>query len=173
MVADEVRKLSGLSGETGKKISARVQAISKAIMETKQTAEHHSEQDARLVQGAERTIHVVVDDFQRGADGLSGSAEVLRSEGSAIQGEIAQVLVALQFQDRVSQILQQATGDMERLAVHLEETQARHASGVKAQAKDASVWLDELCRTYTTSEQMDNHQGVQAQARGGSEITFF
>jgi len=175
VVADEVRKLSGLSGETGKKISARAKAISDAILAARQMAERYSEQDAQMVQSAEAAIHGVVDTFARGADGLSGSAQVLRGEGGAVQGEIAQVLVALQFQDRVSQILRQAIGDMERLASHLDEARAAHANGAELRALDASSWLDELCRTYTTAEQMDNHHGVRSSgsARAADEITFF
>jgi methyl-accepting chemotaxis protein len=84
------------------------------------------------------------------------------------------VLVALQFQDRVSQILDQATSDMGRLITHLEESIALHARGIKSEAIDAGVWLEGLRRTYTTAEQMDNHQGARSQAHGGdSVITFF
>ena len=173
IVADEVRKLSGLSGETGNQISNRVQAISKAILQTRQIAERYAEQDTQHVTEAEKAIHEVVDNFQHGADGLSGSAEVLLNEGTAVQDEIAQVLVALQFQDRVSQILSQAEGDMERLATHLIEAQVLHSQGVESEAIDARHWLDELCHTYTTAEQMDNHHGVRSEAHSGSEITFF
>ena len=173
VVADEVRKLSAMSGETGKLISTRVEAINSAIQRTRQTAERYSEQDARLVQDAESTIHTVVDNFRQSTDGLSGSAEVLRVEGGALQTEIADVLVALQFQDRVSQILHQTTGDIDRLVNHLNEASALQARGIKAEAIDASAWLDELCRTYTTAEQMDNHHGAKSQTQSATEITFF
>ncbi|AFL75932.1 methyl-accepting chemotaxis protein [Thiocystis violascens] len=173
IVAQEVRNLSGLSGETGRNISDRVRAINQAILQTRLTAEQYAEQDARLAQGAERAIHEVVDNFQRGADGLSSSAKVLQHENGAVQEEIAEVLVALQFQDRVSQILRQTTGDMERLTTYLEETQTLRARGVKSEAIDATHWMDELCRTYTTAEQMDNHEGVQSSSNESSDITFF
>ena len=173
VVADEVRKLSGLSGETGNRIGARVQRISKAILQTRQMAERYSEQDGHRVAEAEQTIHEVIDSFQQGADGLSASAEILRDEGSAVQEEIAQVLVALQFQDRVSQILSQAEGDMARLANRLAEAQTSHDQGLTSEGLDARLWLDELCQTYTTVEQMENHLGVSSKAQVGSDVTFF
>ncbi|TCT18184.1 methyl-accepting chemotaxis protein [Thiobaca trueperi] len=173
IVAGEVRNLSALSGETGKQISARVRAINDAILLTRNSAARYAEEDARLVQGAERAIHAVVDSFEHGADGLSGSAALLREVGVAVQGEIAEVLVALQFQDRVTQILCQASGDMERLAGHLEERQRQREQGTQSQTIDAGLWLDELRRTYTMAEQLDNHQGVASQGRGASDITFF
>ncbi|WP_232424162.1 methyl-accepting chemotaxis protein [Imhoffiella purpurea] len=174
IVADEVRNLSAMSGDTGKQIAERVKSINQAIMLAQNTAARYAEEDAQLVQGAEHAIHSVVDKFERGADGLSGSAEMLREVGAAVQGEIAEVLVGLQFQDRVSQILVQATGDMERLASHLEEVLEQQELGHRAQAIDAGHWLQELCRTYTTAEQMDNHHGgAAADAQDNTEITFF
>ena len=38
---------------------------------------------------------------------------------------------------------------------------------------DARLWLDELCQTYTTVEQMENHLGVSTKAQVGSDVTFF
>ena len=101
------------------------------------------------------------------------SAEALRRVGASVQGEISDVLVALQFQDRVSQILHQAVDDMERLASFLETGRLARAQAGATDVIDATAWLDELCRTYTTAEQLENHQGVQAQAREASDITFF
>ncbi|EGV32840.1 methyl-accepting chemotaxis sensory transducer [Thiorhodococcus drewsii AZ1] len=174
IVADEVRNLSSISGNTGKQIADRVKSINQAILLAQNTAARYAEQDAQLVQGAEQAINGVVDKFEQGADGLAGSAALLREVGAAIQNEIAEVLVGLQFQDRVTQILGQATGDMARLGLRLDEVQEQRARGERGLSIDAADWLDELCRTYTTAEQMDNHHGADNSASNASaEITFF
>lgn len=173
VVATEIRSLSALSGDTGKQIRDRADAISKAILQTQSTADRYSREEAQLVAGAEAAIHRVMDGFERGAEGLVDSAEALRQVGFAVQDEISEVLVALQFQDRVTQILRQAMGDMDRLSRHLEEHGQRCAGSGEPERIDAKLWLDELCRTYTTAEQIDNHHGRARHAHTASDITFF
>ncbi|SEI23565.1 hypothetical protein [Pseudomonas asplenii] len=82
-----------------------------------------------------------------------------------VELEIAQVLVALQFQDRVSQMLGHVRDDIARLARHLDEGDARHV--------DTRAWLDELSRTYTTPEQHAIHRGRHGVRDSASDITFF
>lgn len=174
VVADEVRKLSGLSGQTGKDMAQRVEAVGEAIAAILRAAEQFAEQDARAVAHSEQAIAGVLGRFEQATGGLSASATVLQAEGQAMQGEIAEVLVALQFQDRCSQILGHVTTDLERLQQRVAESRAGIAAGEQPAALDAADWLAVFSRSYTTLEQVDNHHGNGgAGSAAPAEITFF
>jgi methyl-accepting chemotaxis protein len=169
VVADEVRKLSDLSGGTGKKIGETVETVNKAIAATLDISRQYAEQDAETVTKSELVIEHVVGRVQKAVDNLTNSSEVLRQETRTIGAEIAEVLVALQFQDRISQVLGHVSNDMGKLKDRIAQHDAQAATAI-----DAAAWLEELSHTYTVPEQHDVHGGGKAGgAAAASEITFF
>jgi len=173
VVADEVRSLSTMSGQTGRDISAKVEIVNAAIMGTLQTVEEYAQRNSQVINGAEKTIHQVLATFQSAVTGLSDSAQILQIESNGIQGEISQVLVELQFQDRVSQILRHIMDDLERLKSRIDQDLGKHAKGQNGEVIDIASWLRVTEQGYTTLEQFANHSGAQASSPGKSEITFF
>ena len=175
VVADEVRKLSTLSNETGKQISSRVDAVAKAIQDAVQMTEQFSSQDAQTMRDSEQTIEHVLQVFRGAVEHLTTNADQFQHEGRAVQNSVGEVIVSLQFQDRVSQILHQIIADLNRLQDRLAEHDMRQANGQSSPSLDAKVWLDDLARTYTTLEEVDNHQGAakKSASSGATEITFF
>ncbi len=175
VVADEVRTLSTRSGETGARIGRRIEQINSALQTAlDRTAEYAAEDNTRLAK-SETSIDQVLKQFQSSSESILQSAQVLEHESAAVQTSVEEVLVNLQFQDRVSQILGHVIDDMEKLvgAIADQETRLRHGESVIA--IDTSEWLRSLQKTYTTLEQVDVHRGSGAQAKGSnnSEITFF
>ena len=164
VVADEVRKLSTLSSDTGKKMSEKVGIINTSITDVFEVAELSSENDMQSVASSESTIKHVLDRFHEVTSQLSNSAELLQHESAGIGGEISEVLVALQFQDRTSQILAHVRGNMDNLHRHLSD---------KDTGIDAKSWLAEMELTYATDEQRKIHHGARAAASEAQEITFF
>jgi methyl-accepting chemotaxis protein len=138
------------------------------------TAEYAAEDNTRLAK-SETSIEQVLKQFQSSSESILQSAQVLEHESSAVQASVEEVLVNLQFQDRVSQILGHVINDMEKLvgAIADQETRLRHGEPVVT--IDTSEWLRSLQKTYTTLEQVDVHRGSGAKAKGSnnSEITFF
>ena len=174
VIADEVRKLSTMSGDTGKQITARVDGVTLAIQGAVQIAERYAEQDARAMRDSEQLIEGVLNVFRGAVEHLTQAATQFQHEGQAVQETVSGVIVSLQFQDRVSQILHQTMDDMARLEGVLNENRERSARGEPVPPIDVAAWLDDLSRTYTTLEQLDNHQGTQSNAPGkATEITFF
>ncbi len=175
VVADEVRKLSTMSNETGKQISSRVDAVGKAIQEAVQMAERFSIQDGQTMHDSEQTIQHVLQVFRGAVEQLGEAASHFQHEGAEVQVSVANVIVSLQFQDRVSQILRQTMADLDRLQAFLLEQESLQARGEAGQPIDAKVWLDNLARTYTTLEEVDNHQGRQGSSApaGAAGISFF
>ncbi|HZW24868.1 MAG TPA: methyl-accepting chemotaxis protein [Gallionella sp.] len=180
VVADEVRKLSTLSAEIGKKIAATVGTVNSAIAATLQASEEYAREDAVMVGNSEQVIAQVLGRFEQAATGLDNSAEVLRQESQVIGAEISDVLVSLQFQDRVSQVLMHVRNDLEKLETKLSNCERDIARGALPMPFDARIWLSELSQTYTMPEQHAVHGGKSVGSIGTpktaaaeTEITFF
>lgn len=167
VVADEVRKLSSLSSETGKKMSEKVNVINAAMVGACKVAEEASAHDAQSIKNSESTVQNVIGRFGGVATRLSESTEILQKTNNSIGVEVNEMLVSLQFQDRVSQILAHVRADMQKLETHLQETKGgtRHI--------DAHEWLSEMYLSYATEEQRLNHGSTQMKTAPKQEITFF
>lgn len=173
VVADEVRKLSGLSGETGRKISEKIELINKAISTAFASAEKSTEQDSQSVSASEQSIYIVLEDFRQATRGLAESAEIQRSVSAGIQQEVAESMVQLQFQDRTSQILSHVRDSIASLPLRLKESEVRFHESGQLQVPDASELLAELERTYATIEEQANHGKGNGARQQDDEITFF
>ena len=174
VVADEVRKLSDLSGETGKKISETIETVNKAIESTLHISNQYAKQDEEMIVNSEKVIEHVVGRVHAAAMGLVDSSDVLRQQTQSIGTEIAEVLVALQFQDRVSQVLSHVSNDMNKLKGRIADQERQLAAGGRPGPIDATTWLTELSHTYTVPEQHVVHSGgAPRTAPAETEITFF
>lgn len=167
VVADAVRKLSTQSGETGKRITEKVDAVNAAIVATLDAADQTAKLDETTIQGADAAVAGILGRFSTAADALGTSSEILQRESTGIRGEVTDVLVSLQFQDRVSQMLVHIQNDLEKLG-----QQVFASSGGNA-AFDVEGWLNQLANTYTMVEQHAVHAGGQDARPQESEITFF
>jgi methyl-accepting chemotaxis protein len=165
IVADAVRQLSDLSGDTGRKIGSTVETVNQAIASTLDISSQYAAQDEAMVVTSEQVIEHVVGRVHSAVTDLSATADVLRRENQAMGEEIGEVLVALQFQDRISQVLGHVGNDMDKLHQRIEQQQDSSI--------DASSWLDELSHTYTVPEQHVVHGGGKPLATSSADITFF
>ena len=171
VVADEVRKLSTLSAETGKQIAGTVETVNRAIDETLKVSREYADQDSALVNTSSEVIGHVISRFGQAATQLSEASETMRAESTAVRQEVDDVLVALQFQDRVNQAINHVNADLKKLEMNILESQQ------DAHAIDATQWLADLSKTYTMPEQYLAHSGQAvgstAKNSSASEITFF
>ena len=158
VVADEVRKLSSLSSSTGKEMTKKVGIINSGIHSVFAVAEKSAKEDAQSVSSSDAAIRNVLSRFNDATCRLSGSAELMQKESAGIRDEISDVLVSLQFQDRVSQILSHVRGNLDGLHGHLIQHRQECASQDQPTRIDAKAWLDEMELTYATEEQRRNHQ---------------
>ncbi|AGE25729.1 methyl-accepting chemotaxis protein [Pseudomonas poae] len=170
VVADAVRSLSSKSSETGQQMSAKVDIINNAITQLVQAASSSADQDSHSVAASEQSIQQVLERFQNITGRLTDSADLLKQESYGIRDEMTEVLVNLQFQDRVSQILSHVRDNMHALHEHL--LQASQAPE-QALAVDARQWLASMEATYATDEQRRTHHGEAAASQNSQDITFF
>lgn len=167
VVADAVRNLSTQSGETGKRITERVDAVNAAIAATLAAADQTAKLDQATIGGAESAVAGILGRFSSSVAALETSSEILQRESLGIRGEVADVLVSLQFQDRVNQMLMHIQEDLEKLNRQVS------AAGDDGVAFDADGWLKELANSYTMIEQHTVHVGNEEARPRISEITFF
>jgi methyl-accepting chemotaxis protein len=146
VVADEVRKLSGMSGDTGKRISETVHTITRSIVSTVENAERSAAADAQYVHQSESSISGVLEDFRRITGELSASCSTMRESSAHIKDDVADSLVQLQFQDRVSQILAHVCSSLGRLPGALATADAEAVQRLGA-------LVTELKQSFTTNEE--------------------
>ncbi len=173
VVADEVRKLSTLSSNTGKNMTDKVNVINDAITKAFRVAEQSAANDGETLGQSEESIRLVMRDFTAMVDGLSRSAGIMQEEGVGIRQEIEDMLVALQFQDRTSQMLAQVQGNLTELEKTVRVQQAACVGGERVDSLDVRAWLSTMETSYAMLEQRINHSGQSAEAKTQPEITFF
>lgn len=170
VVADAVRSLSSKSSETGQQMSAKVDIINNAITQLVQAASSSADQDSHSVGASEQSIQNVLARFQNITGRLAESADLLKQESYGIRDEMTDVLVNLQFQDRVSQILSHVRDNMNALHDHLLQANQSPDQPVTV---DARQWLASMESTYATDEQRRTHHGTAAAQKDSQDITFF
>lgn len=174
VVADEVRTLSNRSGETGSRITQRIEQVNQALESTLSTATQFAEKESQILQQAEVTISEVLTRFHGAGTQIVNSSQVLEQESAQVRANVEDVLVALQFQDRVSQILDHVMLDMDKLTQTSQQHREALQRGDTVPLLDVSGWLQSIQSTYTTLEQVEVHKGGNAKkGPADSSITFF
>jgi len=174
VVADEVRKLSQQSDRTGKQIGQSVDAMLKTMGTTFEQAEQVSQEELKLTEEIGVSVNHVIETYRQFTAKLDAKHEQVEGVGKQILGEIEQIQVGLQFQDRVSQILGHVLLDMQKLEDTLNQA-LNTDDATRARAPDSGRWLADLQSTYTTQEQHTLHHGApgEAQSAASSDVTFF
>lgn len=169
VVADEVRKLSTESADTSKKITELVLNVTSSMTTVVDLTDKSAQRDEESVKASEETIHDVMGSFRTVTTSLMDATAELADAGTGIQNEISDVLVSLQFQDRVSQILSQVIQHINALRARLENMEA----GAETSPIDMQSWMDEMEASYTTFEQKLNHQGITDHEPVKAQVEFF
>ncbi|WP_395004952.1 methyl-accepting chemotaxis protein [Undibacterium sp.] len=168
VVAGEVRRLSLISSETGETITSRVNDITSVVKETLKAARKANDQDRDILLRSGNVVKAVLGHVQD----LGNAAEIMRSQGEVIRNDVENLLITLQYQDRVSQMLNVLDRDITKLLVIINENR-----GIPTTAE----WLNDLEKYYTMDDQHINH--AQSRSNGNSaanaadgndpDITFF
>ncbi len=163
VVADEVRKLSQRSAETGKNMAERVNQISASMKVALSAADRASIQDKRVLE----ISGAVVKDVLSHVENMGDSARQMLQHGNVIRGNIEELIVAMQFQDRISQILQVVRNDMRKLEEFAHALEDGYVPSTES-------WIDDLKRSYTATDE-HHHRSSKGDVNAAkeSEITFF
>lgn len=142
IVAQEVRQLSQRSAQTGKKIGTGVERVVASIEKTMAVAESAHDQDRRTVEVSGQ----IVEDVLKHVRKLGMAADAMEVHGRTIRQEVEQLMLAMQFQDRVAQIMRCVDEDMARMGEAIARLQQEEPLA-------AAAWLERLQGTYTMPEQ--------------------
>jgi methyl-accepting chemotaxis protein len=142
VVAAEVRKLSQRSAETGSFIASGVDKAMATMEKTMQGARQSTEQDKLAV----TLCGQIVEDVLKHVRQLGASADTMQEHGLLIRSEVEKLIMALQFQDRVGQIMDCVNNDIARMQTALQQLPQ---DGVP----EGDEWLEKLAKTYNMAEQ--------------------
>lgn len=173
VVAKEFRMLSTQSGDTGKRIAEKVGVINAAIIETCRVVRESVSQEDGTLLTAQDSIGRVLNDFKEITDALMRSSALLKGESIGIKSEIGDALVQLQFQDRVSQIMNHVKDNIGHLPEFLREHRHQYGQSRELHVPDAQALLSKLEQTYVMTDQHVIHQGGKVVQKDDTEITFF
>lgn len=171
VVADEVRNLSSRSDLAGKRMEQRIHTVNETILRVAKESDSGERADRQRADAAEQTIANVLVQFREKAQLISDKSERVQREGIAIGEELSAVLVALQFQDRQSQMLDAIDMDMKKLLSTLGTDNSESGST----RYDIEAWIDDLKQHYTMYEQHQIHSNSSTRKSDeeGSSLTFF
>jgi methyl-accepting chemotaxis protein len=173
VVADEVRKLSNESGMAGKAIRETIETVGNTISNSIKQSEKFSIQEEAIVGESKQIADQILGEFNNVTAELQTTMEALRDEHRSVELDINEVIVNLQFQDRVHQIIEHVLSDMQRIETSFIELTNPEID--QDRVPEVNSWLEQLSRSYTTLEQRELHQNTSAAKTqaSSSEITFF
>ncbi|MCG8425745.1 MAG: methyl-accepting chemotaxis protein [Chromatiales bacterium] len=175
VVADEVRNLSNESSKTGDLITKKTEELGSVMSHLVNSSSDTSATVSGTIESAEETVERVIDHLESQADTFKSEGTELLNLSQSINTEIEHMLVAFQFQDRVSQILQQVTTSLNEIEQLVQQRRNQRLSGEEPRPLNTEDLLSHMKGSYTTTEQHINHNPSSSteEHAASDEITFF
>jgi len=182
VVADEVRKLASTSADTGSRINKTVEDINKAFKSALDVARQTSKTDGDSIENSAQYIEKVLADIEGTLNSFKNNTQILTEANGEIQSEIYNVITALQFQDRVTQMLEHAEHNLSDLSGLVNINTGIELSERDAATIDKDNMLNHMELRYTMPEELLNHQTTisgdtsmmeTAEVSDDDDITFF
>ncbi|MCG7535922.1 methyl-accepting chemotaxis protein [Pseudoalteromonas sp. OOF1S-7] len=152
VVADEVRALANSSGETGVKINKMVETIAQAMQSSMTMMESELAERQALTDKYQQQINEVIDTWLTLSQNVEQQAQVLQTSNEDNRQKISEILVDLQFQDRVDQIQDSVTIALDIMTQELDEFIVQRRSSANARFNHERI-SEALSRTAATREQ--------------------
>lgn len=172
-VVEQVRRLAWQSGRLGQDMVRKVDVVSLVCQRAVSTASLLTMQSDVLMDNAEQTVGQVLARIREVALSQNDSAERTAAGSRMVREHVELIMVHLQFQDRVSQILNVVCSGINDLLAHLRLEAAHIAEGVVVQPFDVPKWIADIERTYATIEQRDRDHPTGKPEGGDADVTFF
>lgn len=180
VVADEVRKLAGTSANTGAKIKKAVEKIDTAMKQALSLTRSRTSLGSETIKDSAKFIDQVLVDIYATVNSFRENSQTLTESSAQIQHEIYHVISALQFQDRVSQMLDHAEHNLDDLNQVLLSNKGITYTERSADLIKKNEILKNMELRYTMPEELANHQAstsgetkITEQESISEDLTFF
>ena len=155
VVADEVRNLATRSGEIGSEIITNVNNVNEQFKKMSDKYAKLSGIETELVESSNQSIAEVLQQHQETKLAFEQSSALFAQVSESISTEIEGTLVSMQFQDRVSQILEHVQANLTELSQQISSDERL----------DIDAFLEKMAGEYTTTSEREAHKKLT-----GSEI---
>lgn len=166
VVADEVRKLASQSGQTGEDMKEKVNIISAGVANVLKEARTSAVKEEELILRSDKIIQEVITQHKFTTYSLSEADNLMVNMSKHVRDEISGIVMEMQFQDRVSQILQHITDNLTELDQQLKEGTMSFDNLSDPQAGVVDAYLADVADSYTTKEELDIHHETQGISKG-------
>lgn len=165
VVATEVRALAGQSRQVGIQIGRHVALMQERINAVKAKVRRHDTDEDELIRQADQNAFAVLAGLMNSVSEAARASRALRDSSQAVQDEMEKISMSLQSQDRLSQMLNLVTDDMQKLVMWL--------NGAEDAAAHYPVkWLERLEASYTMEEMKASHHNLVSVEKS-SGVQFF
>lgn len=150
VVAEEVRHLAGQSRQAGLRLAKHMAAMQDSIDGLRLHVRRHDTDEDELTLQATLNARAVLAALLGSLSEVYRSSRTLRDASQQVRGDLEKIFMGLQSQDRLSQMLNAVSQDMERLAAWARGT-PDEAAAAPAQ------WLERLEASYPMEEMRSAH----------------
>ena len=158
VVADEVRSLASKSNRIGGDIIKTVATITEKIEGALFSIESRSENNIDIVRSTNDKLSHLIEVVEKSTHSMNISSRELLDINEKINSNMNESLRALQFQDRISQILGNMQSNIAYVKKCMHSVEESFAAGKIDKALNSLQWQDEIKAKYTTSEERHIHQ---------------
>jgi len=170
VVADEVRNLANRSGDIATSIISNVSKVNDQFSRMSDKFILDCKLEEHLIKNADDDLKLVIQQHEDTQNARDESTERLEQISGSIASEVSNALVAMQFQDRVSQILGHVLDNITALSAEIEDHKNLDVEG----------FLEKMAGEYTTTSEREAHRKLTGteieetpQESDDGEVVFF
>ena len=170
VVAEEVRTLANRSEEIGSEMIVQANSIHNNISTTLQTTATTAINEEELVHNAELIIEKVILQHEISVLAARESSQLLIDTSDKIREQIFEALNALQFQDRIGQIMGHVKDNMTLFTEKLTTAKDTWLNDECSTPIDTSMWAQDFQQKYTTADERQNYRTLTGEKTSESEV---
>jgi len=165
VVASEVRALAMRSAEIAEAMVNSSEDIQGKIRHTQMSADETAEVEVKLVETSNVNMTTILAIHDATMEQLTAGLDEMHGIDSKYQQSVSNAIIALQFQDRVGQILQNVSKSCDSGLALLAESIKNNTRAV-----DFEPWLVEMNQHFTTAEERANLRDFMGDGKASREV---
>ncbi len=171
VVADEVRSLAFKSNEIGAEIVNNVTIIVDRIGNTLSDIELRSQKDKKTFLDTDKILSVMIEAVEDSSRVTTASTQVLLQISEEVKSDINEAMRALQFQDRLSQVLGNLQNNIRHVESCIEKANETYEKGNINESVSNLQWDSYMKNQYSTSLERGVHRNVAHEGSADDEAS--